>query len=115
MAEKLSLLVFSRNDIPKALSLIEDMYDYVDDIVLIDSSDSTKHKRLIDEKKDREFEKLRIFYSVAFGYPDPLRMYAIRKCKHKWIMLIDTDERISPALKKNLKKSSKPQATLLLQ
>lgn len=102
--EKLSLLVFSRNDIDKALALIDDMYSHVDEIVLVDSSESREHRRLLKEKSSRKLEKLRIFYSVAFGYPDPLRMYAIKKCRYRWIMLIDTDERISPGLKRDLRK-----------
>ncbi len=102
--EKLSLLVFSRNDVEKAIALIDDMYNYVDDIVLIDSSDSKGHRTLLKEKQDRGLDKLRIFYAVAFGYPDPLRMYAMKKCLHRWIILIDTDERISPELRRDLKK-----------
>jgi glycosyltransferase involved in cell wall biosynthesis len=104
LVEKLSLLVFSRNDMPKALALVHDMYDYVDEIILVDSSDAKVHDRLLQEKKNGKLEKLRILYAVAFGYPDPLRMYAIAKCSYRWIMLIDTDERISPGLKKDLRK-----------
>lgn len=104
MAERLSLLVFSRNDVEKTLALIDDMYSYVDEVVLVDSSDSRAHNRLLHEKQGRKLDKLRIFYAVALSYPDPLRMYAIKKCRYRWIMLIDTDERISQGLKKDLKK-----------
>jgi hypothetical protein len=102
LVEKLSALIFSRNGMHKTLSLIGDVYDYVDEIVLIDSSDERVHEALLHEKNKRKLKKLRVFYAVALGYPDPLRMYALSKCRYDWILLIDTDERLSPSLKSDL-------------
>ena len=77
MAERLSVLIFSRNDIDNALDLINDVYDFADDIVLVDSSSAKLHEELIRKKAKRSLSKLRVFYVVPLGYPDPLRMYAI--------------------------------------
>ena len=99
MAERLSVLVFSRNDIDKALGVIRDMYGIADEIVIVDSSLKAQHSRLIESKRRLGLKKLRILHAVALGYADPLRMYAIGKCTGRWILMLDTDERVSPELK----------------
>jgi glycosyltransferase involved in cell wall biosynthesis len=98
----LSLLIFSRNDVEDAIALARDMYGNVNDIVIIDSSDRKEHARLKQMKMKLHLSKLRIYYVVALGYPEPLRQYGFNKCKNDWILLMDTDERISPALKLQL-------------
>jgi hypothetical protein len=103
LMEKLSLLVFSRNDIDKAIDLISDMYQFSDEIVLIDSSDEPKRRALLRWKQRKRLYKLRIIHAIALGYPDPLRMYALKQCSNDWILLVDTDERISRRLKDRLK------------
>ncbi len=102
MKEKISLLVFSRNDIDKALSLTDHFYDLVDEILIFDSSSSTVHSRLLKEKEKRKLDRLRVFYVIAFGYPDPFRMYALSKCRNRWVLMVDTDERLSNSLKRDL-------------
>lgn len=104
IVDKLSLLLFSRNDTEKALSLIGDMYDSVDEIVLFDSSDNKTHEALLKEQKSRKLSKLRIFYIVALGYLEPAVMYAFTKCRYEWILLLGTDERASPELRKDFRK-----------
>ena len=101
---KLSALIFTRNAFQKSISLVDDLYGYVDEIVIIDSSDAKTYSELLKEKAKRRLEKLRTFHAVALGYPDPLRMYALGKCRNRWVLLVDTDERISASLKKDLHK-----------
>lgn len=95
MPEKLSVLIFSRNDVSDALGLIRDVYRIADEIVIVDSSTNKQHKSLLSTKAMEHLGKLRIVYVVPLGYPDPLRMYALGRCKNKWVLLIDTDERLS--------------------
>ncbi len=102
LAQKVSLLVFSRDEVDKTISLIDDMYKYVDEIVLVDSSKKSVHDRLLMHKKNRKLGKLSILYVIAFGYPDPFRMYALKKCRNDWVLLVDTDERLSEDFKKDL-------------
>ena len=103
MAQRLSVLIFSRNDVGDALSLIRDVYSTADDIVLVDSSDEIRHKKLIAYKNSHRLDKLRIYYVIATGYPDPIRMYALKKCRYEWVLLIDTDERLSSYAKEHIK------------
>jgi len=100
---KLSVLIFSRNDAEKALDLIRDVYDVADEIVLMDSSDKAERERILSGKRRLGLGKLRILYAVALGYPDPLRTYALKKCRHPWVLLIDTDERLSTEFKRRIK------------
>lgn len=102
--KRLSLITFSRNDIDKSLGLIDYIYDLVDDIVLVDSSNEKEWKRLNIETKKRNLGKLRLFHALALGYPEPLFMYAYGKCKNDWVLYLDSDERLSKALKTGIKK-----------
>lgn len=99
----LSLLVFSRNDASKAISLVRKLYDIADEIVLVDSSGREGRRELAVEKERLGLSKMRIFYVVPLGYPDPMREYALGKCRNDWILLLDTDEVLSEELCKNLK------------
>ncbi len=101
--ERLSLIIFSRNDVKNALELIDDMYGVADEILLFDSSDKKWHEFVKREKKRQKLSKLKIFRVVALGYPDPLRMYALSKCKNRWVLLLDTDESLSKDLKEGIK------------
>jgi hypothetical protein len=99
---KLSVLIFSRNDIDKAICLIRDVYGIADEIVLIDSSDGRQREKLALELRRPSLSKVREFYAVALGYPDPLRTYALKKCRNRWVLLIDTDEKLSDSLKRDI-------------
>ncbi len=99
---KLTLLIFSRNDIDNALDLIKDMYKVSDEIVVMDGSDEIQHGYLIGQKEVRKLKKVAIYRVVALGYADPLRMYGLSKCNNEWVFLIDTDERLSGSFKNDL-------------
>ncbi len=102
--EGISLLLFSRNDIKKALMLVKDMYGCSDEIILCDSSDRKEHAKLLSETKRLKLNKLRVFYTVPLGYLEPTLMYALKKSRYRWCILLGTDERISPRLKIDLHK-----------
>ncbi|MDE1860604.1 MAG: hypothetical protein KGH72_02690 [Candidatus Micrarchaeota archaeon] len=98
--QKLSVLIFSRNDIPQAVDLIKSIYKIADQVVLVDSSDAKNRKAL--RSAAAGLSKLSIFHAPALGYPDPLFMYGIGKCKHGWILRLDVDERLSKQLMENI-------------
>lgn len=101
--QKLSVLIFSKDDPHKALKLIKDMYSVADEIVLVDSSNKGNRAFLERTKRREKLNKLKIFYVLPLGYPDPFRMYAIKKCRNSWILLIDTDERLSLQFMKGIR------------
>jgi len=99
---ELTLLIFNRNDNINLFDLINQLYDYFDYILIVDSSDKEKFNELIEfsAKKD----KIKVLYVLPLGYPDLLRKYAYKKSPTDWIFLIDTDERINDLFKKDIKK-----------
>lgn len=102
--QKISLLIFSINEVNEVISLVKEMYRIVDDIVVVDSSDKRNLDRLEIEKRKNKLDRMSIFHTVALGYAEPFREYGISKCKNDWILLLDTDERLSVHLRMNLKK-----------
>ena len=98
------MLLFSRNDTGKALDLISEMYDFVDEIVLFDSSAKKLHEELFSEKAKLGLRKLKIYYVAPLGYLEPALMYALSKCRQDWVLLLGTDERISADFKSGLRK-----------
>lgn len=95
--KRLTVLLFSKNDIANAIGVVKSLYNAADEFVLIDSSDKRNREKLAKEKK--KLAKLKVFTTVALGYPDPLRMYGLSKCTGKWVLRLDTDERLSSELK----------------
>ncbi len=87
----ISLLVFSRNDASNAISLAQSMRGKVDEIVIVDSSDREEHERLAKWCTG----KAKLYFAAPLGYADLLRYYGISKCKSKWILYLDTDERLN--------------------
>ncbi|MDE1851457.1 MAG: hypothetical protein KGH69_02080 [Candidatus Micrarchaeota archaeon] len=100
----ISALIFCRNDIGKAIGLINDLYNIVDEIVVVDSSDAKDAKKLMAKKKSENLTRLIIHHAIALGLADPLFTYGVNRCRSEWVLLMGTDERLSPALKKDLGK-----------
>ncbi|MGI0100146.1 MAG: hypothetical protein ACREBH_00245 [Candidatus Micrarchaeaceae archaeon] len=95
----LSVLIFSKGYVDNIITVVRDVYGIADDIVLFDASNRREHERLKRIKASSGLPKLRIFPMIALGYPDPLRMYGLGKCRRDWVLLIDTDELLSRGLK----------------
>jgi len=70
--------------------------NFVDEIVVVDgcSTDSTVE---VAEKFGAKVYRRR-----PWGYPDPDRMFAVRKCRSEWVLYLDTDELPSRSLMKDL-------------
>ncbi len=111
----LSVMTFSKDDVERVLALIESIYSIADEVVLIDSSSERNRRILAQEKKKKKMNKLKIYYVVPLGYPDPTRMYALGKCKGSWVLHLDSDETINKDLKRDIRNIvSKSNADCLL-
>ncbi|MDE1855911.1 MAG: hypothetical protein KGH49_01605 [Candidatus Micrarchaeota archaeon] len=100
----LSLLIFSINEAEEVMSLAKEMQRTVDEIIVIDSSYSKKFRLLNRKKAEEKMDKMKIFHAPALGYAEPFRAYGISKCRNDWILLLDTDERLSTHLRLNIRK-----------
>ncbi|MDG7036577.1 MAG: hypothetical protein JRN32_00940 [Nitrososphaerota archaeon] len=95
----ISLLVFVRNNFDDLLVTVKDVYDVVDEVVIIDSlSDGDLRSALHDF-----MDKIRIYETPPLGIPEPLMMYGISKCRSEWILNLDVGNTISDYLRKNLR------------
>lgn len=100
---KLSVMTFSRNDVKSVLGLVKEVYEIADEIVLIDSSDRKERRELEAEKKRLKLEKLRIFYAIPLGLVELYRPYGLSKCRNEWVLYLDSDERLSKDLRKDMR------------
>lgn len=98
---EISALIFSRDAPDTTIDLAKDIYEIVDEIVIIDCSTKSKYKLLYNMSK--ELKKVKLFHTIALGYADPMRAFGLEKCTKKWVLYIDTDERLSANLKRDLR------------
>ena len=96
MTNKISLLMFTCNDIGKAVKNLKITEPYVEEIIIIDSSNRGE-KELLKEYCSTTSKAI-IFHVASLGYAEPYRTYGISKCKNDWIFLLDADEEPSQML-----------------
>ena len=59
---------------------------------LMYSGEGIRFRRL--KRLTRHIEKgVDLYRTIALGYADPIRAHGLSKCKHNWVLYIDTDER----------------------
>lgn len=101
---RLSLLLFSRNHNEGVFSILGELHDVVDEVVLVDSSDASVRKELHERKERERWSKLRIFYIIPTGLVETSRMYGLAKCTCEWVLYLDADEKVNAALKNDIRR-----------
>jgi len=97
LREGLTFITFTRNSGHRLALLLDHVKDIVDEIIVVDgySSDDTV-----------EIAKsfgAKVFQRKPWGYADPDRMFALKKASYRWVLHLDDDERLSRALKRDLR------------
>lgn len=92
---KLSGFVLTRNE-EKYVDTCLKSLDFCDEIVLVDAG--SKDKTLKFAKKYTN----RIYIDKDYGYCEPSRSLAAKKCKGEWLLNLDADETIPENLKKEI-------------
>ncbi len=89
---KLSVVINTKNSADTLKKTLQSV-KFADEIVVVDMHST-------DETVDiaRQFTE-NIFQHEDVGYVEPARNFAINKASHDWILLVDSDEVVSPALK----------------
>ncbi|MEM0265826.1 MAG: hypothetical protein QXM23_00885 [Archaeoglobaceae archaeon] len=95
----ISALIFSMNRVENVVKLSEKIRDYVDEIVIIDSSDKEKFEEM---KNNIPYAK--IYWLPPLGMADFYYKIGLEICKNEWILHLDDDEEPSDELLKDLKK-----------
>lgn len=82
----ISLATFVKNEAISINSMINSVYDYVDEIVVVDtgSTDDTLGKI-------KDYQKLRV-YKAGFTDFGSIRTLTAHLCREPWILMLDADE-----------------------
>lgn len=98
MSNKLPLSVFiiAHNEADRIERTMNSVREWVDEIIVVDSgsNDGTPQKA--------EALDAKVFFNAWAGY-GPQKRFAEEKCSHAWLLNLDADEVISPALMEEIK------------
>ncbi len=89
---RISGLIFSADPIKETLAAAEHLLEFTDEVVIIYAKSHNDYKKI---KADNGDKRIRIFYAIKLGYPEPFRTYGIKLCRYSKIAMLDVDERFS--------------------
>ena len=89
---KVSGLIFSADPIKDTVATAKHLLEFTDEVVIIYSKSYKDYKSFISRNKDK---RIRIFYALRLGYPEPFRHYGISLSRYDHIAMLDVDERFS--------------------
>jgi len=87
----ISAIILTRNSERIIRDCLENIYNIVDEIIIVDGQSSDKTVEIASMYTDK------IFCREPKGYADPDRQFALEQCSGEWVLYIDADERFSPA------------------
>ena len=91
----ISVLIITLNEENQMRSLLADL-DFADEIIVVDSFSTDKTEAIC-----KSFEKVSFIQNRFENYSSQ-RNFAISQAKNDWILFLDADERLSPALKNEI-------------
>jgi hypothetical protein len=89
---KISGLIFSADPINETISAAKHLLEFTDEVVVVYAKSYKDYKKFISRNRDK---RIRIFYAIRLGYPEPFRHYGISLCRYDHIAMLDVDERFS--------------------
>lgn len=96
----LSVAITTHNEEKNILRCLKSVYDWVDEIVVVDGSSTDKTINLI--KKFDSQKKVKIFIEKNPPMFHINKQKAIERCTKPWILQLDADEEVSENLKKEI-------------
>ena len=92
----LSVFIICKNEADRIHYPIESVKGWVDEIIVIDSgsTDNTMERA-------RELGATQVEFRAWEGY-GPQKAYAETRCRNNWLLNLDADEQVSPALKQRI-------------
>lgn len=98
--EKISILILTKNSERMIGRCLEAVKDLSDDIVVLDSMSTDQTTKICKKYTNRVYSLDDKGGTITGGN---LRNLVIAKAKHEWIFILDSDEIVSPELKKEIK------------
>ena len=96
----LSVAIATYNEEKNILRCLKSVYDWVDEIIIVDGSSTDKTIQLI--KKFDHQKKIKIFIEENPPMFHINKQKAIERCTQDWILQLDADEEISEELKSEI-------------
>lgn len=93
--KNISVLIITLNEEANVQELLSDL-DFADEIIVVDSFSTDKTEAIC-----KSFQKV-IFIQNKFENYSSQRNFAISQAKNDWILFLDADERLTPALKNEI-------------
>ena len=95
MMSKLSVIIPCYNE-EDSIGRALDSVSWADEIILLDSYSTDQSRSIAEAKGARIIER-------EFDYPARQKNWAIPQASHDWILLLDSDEEITPELKEEIR------------
>lgn len=89
----LSVVIHTKNS-ASTLQECLDSVKFASEVIIIDM-ESTDDTKKIAEKNNVRFIPIK---DEGYGYADPMRNFGLSKATQEWILVVDSDERVSPGL-----------------
>ncbi len=84
----ISAVIYTINNPDRVINLVNDIVDYVEEVVVIDSSSPENFDRL---SKNLE-GKAKLYNLIPLGIVEPFQKVGAELCKNEWIFHLDDDE-----------------------
>ena len=100
----LSVLIITLNEAKQMKPLLADL-QFADEVVIVDSYSTDDTQEIV-----KEFSNVRFIQNKFENYTHQ-RNFAISKAQNNWILFLDADERLTPALKEEIIETIKTNTT----
>ncbi len=88
----ISGLIFSADPVKETLDTANHLLEFTDEVVILYAGTNVQYRRFCKAVHDK---RIRPYYTLKIGYPEPFRHYGIGLCKYQNIAMLDVDERFS--------------------
>jgi len=96
---KISVLIFSMNKVDRVIQLATKLRDFVDEIVVVDSSKKRNYELL---KRKIPFAK--VYWVPPIGVVELYYQLGLNITRNKWVLHLEDDEKLNEEFLRNLKK-----------
>lgn len=97
----ISLIINTKDAQDQIEACIKSAIGLFDELIIVDDGSKDDTVKIARKYSDK------IYKHKSEGYVEPARNFAIDKARGEWILVLDTDEQLTPRLKDKLKKISK--------
>lgn len=94
----ISVIFTTYNEAPNIEAALESVAAWASDIIIVDSFSTDGTVAIIEKFKAEKTPIIRFFQRAYFG-PADQKNWAIPQAKNEWILLMDADERATPAMR----------------